>query len=328
MCWPVAVGDHDAHRWTVVDDGSWSIDYDDPWDGQEEYHIDFGFGGSVEPLDPDGNRTWASWGGAQGGGGSGSPGFTVETPGQVWGNGEFRPIGATVNLAVHDVSTGLVYTDSTEITSWGSEPWDVGFNVDLNGLFGIEPTDVVTITSDFDVVDGVLDVDRSLVVADMGEINVDPLMGVVSGYAPPEAWVNVNGGNQSEGAWREVQADGDRFFTADLAFAAEPGKEGDGTIALPFSKGTGGSAQIFDEDGDSTHRGWCIGCDEGGVYLQVYSTSTLPGTYDIVTASMSETAVMTITREGDLNSPYTFPNFRRWWRRGIRRRRHLQYSAR
>ncbi|MEA3502833.1 MAG: hypothetical protein U9R47_08670, partial [Actinomycetota bacterium] len=144
----------------------------------------------------------------------------------------------------------------------------------------------------------------------MGEINVDPVTGIVSGYAPPWAWVNVNGGNEFEGAWRDVQADGDGFFTANLAIAVVAGEEGDGTIGVPFPDGTGGSAQIFDDDGDSTHRGWCIGCDDGGGFLQVYSTSTLPGSYDTVNAGMAETAVLTIERGDDSLSPYTFdPTF-------------------
>ncbi|RLE24637.1 MAG: hypothetical protein DRJ50_04370, partial [Actinobacteria bacterium] len=305
----VQVHDHDAHRLTQVDvDGGWTIDYDDSSEMSDDIRIEPGIGGRVEVLDPIGNRTGAPWG-TQGDGGSGSPGFTVETPGQVWGNGGSWQLGATVNLVIHDVSTGLDYPNSTNVISMGSEPWDVGFSFDLNGLFDIEPNDEVRITSDFDG-DGDPDVDRSLVVADLGQVDVDVEFGIVSGYAKPGTWVTVNGDNKFGGAWRRVQANGDGDFIAYLATEVGPGEEGDGTITAPFPDGTGGAAEVFDDDGDSTDRGWCVGCDDGGVHLQVYSTSTLPGSYDTVNANMAATAVLTIDRAGDSNSPYTFdPTF-------------------
>jgi len=174
----------------------------------------------------------------EGGGGEQGFWFSVETPYQVWGDGESWPVGAVVALNVDDPSNGpgVDFSDTTQVESMGSEPWEVGFRFELDGIFEIQPGHVVTITSDFDG-DSVLDVDKTLEVVDMGEINVDPSSGIVSGDAPPGAWVNVNGGNESEGAWREVEADGDGFFTANLAVAVSPGEDGDGTITVPFSDG-------------------------------------------------------------------------------------------
>lgn len=243
---------------TSAGDGSWSVDFST--DPTNDLHA----GGSmlVWESDDDGDATNTRYGPLEPGPGGPEFWFSVETPHQVWGDGEHWPLGATIDLTVDDLSGGDPFTASTQVVSTGFESWEVGFRFELEGVVDIQPGHIVSITSDFDG-DFVLDVEKELLVADIGAIEVDPDTGIVSGYVPPEEWVNVHGGNEFGGAWRNVQADLGGFFTANLAISAGAGEEGDETIAVPFPDGTGGAVQVPDDDGDSTNRGWCIGCDGG-----------------------------------------------------------------
>ena len=198
--------------------------------------------------------------------------FSVDAPYQVWGHGEDWPEGASVQLVVDDdgvfdlaVPETYFYEASAVVERWGSESWEVGFNFNLDEVpegetpFGIVPGHVVTIVSDFDG-DGFLDVHKDLVVVGLSVDSVDPVTGVISGQGPAEAWINVQGGNEFENADRDVQADGIGYWEANLAV----GEPEEGVLGLPLQPNTGGAAQIWDEDGDTNHAGWCVDCDDGG----------------------------------------------------------------
>ncbi len=257
--------------WTLISGVyNWTADFCQPPSPEE-------FGAAVDPnvnplVDPGGQAihhdgslgaTMYHYGPFAGGG---EPGperwFSVEPPYLVWAGGEGWPVGATVNLTVdsdYDPGNGVLHAASAQVASWGPQPWEQGFNFDLGGVFEILVGHIVTITSDFDG-DAVLEVDKTLEVADLGPVAVDPATGIVSGTAVPGTWINVSGGNEFGQAWRDVQADGTGYFEANLAIPS-PGEQG--TISVPFPDGTGGAAQIFDPDSDSTNRGWCIGCGGG-----------------------------------------------------------------
>ena len=218
---------------------------------------------NVDEWEPDGEgSTRVEWF-ADAGGSDPWFWFTVEPPNRVFGNGEQWPLGATVDLTVDDLGGGDPFTDSTQVEAIGSESGEVGFQFDLNGQLDLEPGYVVTITSDFDG-DGLLDVEKTLSVAEIGEITINPESGEVTGFVEPQALVNVNGRNELGEAWRDIQADETGFFTANLAVPVGPGEIGDGTLSVPFPDGTGGSVQVLEDDGDATQRGWCIACGGDG----------------------------------------------------------------
>jgi hypothetical protein len=233
--------------------------------------LDEGSFGSVEQYDDDGDLTFVMWRVP-------NPSFSVEAPFQVWSNGEDWPLGIPVEVVVddddafdlNDSGSFLCYA-STSIQSWGDNPWDQGFNVkfdDPDNPCEIVPGNIVTVFSDADGVDGP-EIYKDLLVVDLSITEVDSESGVITGYAPPEAWVTVNGGNEFENVGREVQAESDAdvdpgYWTVDLATEPLDPFDGSGALSVPFASNTGGSAQVFDNDGDSTHRGWCHDCDGGG----------------------------------------------------------------
>jgi sugar lactone lactonase YvrE len=202
---------------------------------------------SAEQTDEDNDQTVFNWRVA-------NPTFTVETPFDVWSNGDGWVEDDTVTMTIDDPGTVDVdYSDQTTVERWGPEPWDVGFNFHTDP-FEIRPGYTVTITA--------TDIVRILDVVDVTVDTINEDADTVTGTAPADAWVEIDAGNEFEGAHRSVQADESGTWTA--AFSV-PGVEEHEQDLLDIAPGTGGSAQVHDDDGDSTHRGWCFECDGGDI---------------------------------------------------------------
>jgi hypothetical protein len=186
------------------------------------------------------------------------------------------------------------YTDTTTVE--GPEPWDVGFSFNTEEApFDIEPGQVVTITAaDAGTV-------KVLTVVDVTVDAIDEAADTVTGTAPATAWVEVHAGSEVvEDAGRTVQADEFGNWTADFA---APGSEGHEQTTLDIEPGVGGAAQVFDEDEDSTHRGFCFECGGGHVNTPP-AILTFEGPADPapVGAAVFATAAFSDPDEGDVFS--------------------------
>jgi hypothetical protein len=246
-------------------DGVWTADFSVP--GDEEHQQDtFDIGpdtwGSAQVFDEDGDSSQRSWNIEP----PPNPAFSVETPFSVWSHGdgwvEDRMITLIVDTDDDPTNGGVLYMDDQiPVERWGPEPWDVGWSVHLEGLFEIVPGHFVS------VYDGV-DIARDLWVEDLEVTEINEVADTISGTAPAGTRVEVHAGNDAYEAYRSVDADDDGNWFADFS---NPGDEGHEQDVFDIAAGTGGAAQIFDEDGDSTHRGWQAAADsavvEGHVYL-------------------------------------------------------------
>ncbi|MDJ0663090.1 MAG: ABC transporter substrate-binding protein [Acidimicrobiia bacterium] len=172
------------------------------------------------------------------------PAFSVETPFFVWGEGDGWVEGRTVTITVdndENPDNGILFSDSAEIQPWGWEFW-------LEDLGEIEPGNYVTAD------DGV-EITKQLLVADLEVLEIDEDQETVMGFAPPFEAVDVAAWNEFGEAYRTVEADGGGFWEADFANPGDEAHEGD---VLDIVIDTGGEAQVFDDDGDSTYREWYL----------------------------------------------------------------------
>ncbi len=186
------------------------------------------------------------------------PRFSVDPFGNsVWGEG--WPEGAIVTVSLFaDASptAELLNTHDADVVRWGEQPWEIGFQID-NFDYDIVAGQLVTVDDGATV--------KTHQVAELWDVGLDPDTAVVSGMTAPDTVVNVNAGNESEWAWRDVVADQDGYWYVSLALPPDPADSGDGVMAAPLAENTGGSAQIFDDDQDSTSWGFCHQCgDQGG----------------------------------------------------------------
>ncbi len=117
--------------------------------------------------------------------------------------------------------------------------------------FEIQPGFTVTVDDGVNV--------RVLEVVDVTIDVVDEDADVVSGMAPGDTWVYVNAGNEWDWCDLEVLSEPDGSWLADFS---------GGSCVMDLAPGTGGAAQVFDEDGDSTHRGWQVPNPAFGVQPQ------------------------------------------------------------
>jgi predicted metal-dependent enzyme (double-stranded beta helix superfamily) len=246
--WDGSEGDN--HRIVHADEfGNWIADYTLPGDEQSPDPVDLEpwMEISAEQTDEDNDQTVFNWRVA-------NPTFSVETPFDVWSSSQDWVEDDTVTMTIDDPGTvDIDYSDQTTVERWGPEPWDVGFNFHTEP-FEIRPGFEVTITA--------TDTVRLLNVVGITVDTVDETTNTVSGTAATDAWVDVNAGNNTGDAHRTVQADGSGAWIANFS---TPGTEGHEQNTLNFTPDTGGSAQVFDDDGDSTHRGWCFECDGGDI---------------------------------------------------------------
>ncbi len=172
------------------------------------------------------------------------PTFSVETPFLVWAQGDGWVEGRTVTISVDDdadLSNGILFSESTVVEPWGWEFW-------LEGAFEIEPSHFVSAD------DGVA-ITKQLLVAELEVFEIDEELDTVFGIAPPLEVVEVAAWNDFGEAYRSVEADADGFWEADFANPGGDPHEGE-TLDIAF--GTGGNAQVFDVDGDSTTREWFL----------------------------------------------------------------------
>ncbi len=247
---PFDIWVHDTDAWRHVDHdgvGEWSVNWSMPGPNEGEEgtaDLEPGVNGNSNECDLDGDCTWADWNVA-------NPSFSVEAPHQVWSHGDGWVEGRTVTLVVDDDVddlNGILYTDTVLVERWGPEPWEVGWGFDLSDVFEIEPAHYVTVD------DGV-EIEKSLSVEDVTITSIDEDNDTVTGTAPPLSRVEVNAETDGYGAQRSVEADVGGDWSADFSVAGDEGHEQD---LFDIGLGTWGSAQVFDEDGDSTHRGWNI----------------------------------------------------------------------
>ena len=183
------------------------------------------------------------------------------------------------------------YTATTTVKSWGPEPWEVGFSFHTEGDHEITKGETVTITAG--------DTVKTLEVVGVTVDVIDEAADTVTGTAPDNAWVQVDAGNElGEGAHRSVQADGSGAWTADFATAGVEEHE----QALDIAPGVGGSAQVFDDDQDSTHRGFCFECGGGEGTPPAILTFEGPDDPAPVGAAVFATATFTDPDEGDVFS--------------------------
>ncbi len=179
-----------------------------------------------------------------------NPQMSVETPNQVWAHGDGWIAGRTVTITVdddHDLANGSLYSTTAVVEAWGPEPWEVGWNVETGG-FEILPAHVVTADDGVDIV-------RTLDVVDVQVTEVNEANDTISGTAPANAWVQGHANDGTNTADRRVQAAADGTFTIDFG---NPGLDEWEQAVLDIRPGVGGAAQVFEDDGDSTHRGWRV----------------------------------------------------------------------
>jgi hypothetical protein len=230
----------------VGGDGTWTADYSAAQGDSAAYDFGPGDGFDVNEYDDDGDTTHAHSRVA-------NPQFSVETPNQVWSNGEDWVVGRTVTITVNDGAAD-VYTTTAVVEQWGPEPWEVGWYVDTGG-FEIVPGHVVTVDDGVDVV-------RTLEVVDVQVTQVDEDNETVSGTVPPNARVNADAGNEFEGVNRQVQADAAGNFLIEFGTPGDQDWEQD---IIDLQPGVGGSVQVPDADGDSTSRSWAVAAPYFGV---------------------------------------------------------------
>jgi hypothetical protein len=181
------------------------------------------------------------------------PTFTVQAPFDIWSSNDDWGLwadGTPVHIVVDgddDPDNGIKFDVDTAIESWGEAPWETGFGIHTEPD-EIIPGDVVTVT--------VGDTTKVLHVVDIAIEGVDEDGDVVSGYAPPGSRVEVNVGNEEGGANRSVDADPvSGSWEADFS---RPGDEDHEQDTWDLQPGVGASAQVFDDDDDSTQAGWGV----------------------------------------------------------------------
>jgi hypothetical protein len=129
-------------------------------------------------------------------------------------------------------------------------------------------------------------------VLDVVELTVDVVdedADFISGSAPGDTWVHVNGGNEWDWCDLEVLSEPNGSWLADFS---------GGECSLDLVPGTGGSVQVFDDDSDSTQRGWrihdpqfTVNSDHDGVWGWDFEPNTwvdvavsgAPMTYSVMT---------------------------------------------
>ncbi|MCP4303289.1 MAG: hypothetical protein GY788_00090 [bacterium] len=180
-----------------------------------------------------------------------NPTFSVETLFDVWSSSDrwnHWPEGTPVEIVVDDdddLGNGHKFVHETSVEWWGEAPWEAGFgtNVEPDEIL---PGDVVHVT--------IGDTTKVLHVQDITIDTVDEESDLVEGYATPGERVEVNVGNEEGGAHRSENADDDTgYWQANFSLPGDEEHEQDYWDIVP---GTDVSAQVYDEDGDSTHRGF------------------------------------------------------------------------
>ena len=225
-------------RETLVEAGEWNVDFST---GVERFDITRGTQGEAFESDVDNDATQWSWRVPD-------PAFSVETPGSVWSANDGWVPGRTVTLTVDDndiPGDGYLYQTTTAVESWGPSPWESGWGFD-NLPFEITPGHYVTAD------DGV-EVNKTMQVVDLTVTSVDESTDVVAGTAPPGALVEVHACEEFQCGNRSVAAVGAGVWSADFSVPGAGDHEQD---VIGIQPGFGGAAQVFDGDGDSTHRGW------------------------------------------------------------------------
>ncbi len=235
-------GDVGNWRQETVSGGTWSADFSVAGPGGDPVDITRGTSGEANHTDNDDDSTQWTWRVPD-------PAFSVETPSHVWSINDGWVPGRTVTVTVDDDPDPSddvpLYQTTAPVTSWGPSPWEAGWNINNLG-FTIAPGHYVTAD------DGV-EVTKTLLVADLTITAVDETNDVVSGTAVAGAQVEVNACQQFLCGNRSVTADATGAWVADFAAPGAGDHEQD---VINIQSGIGGAAQIFDADGDSTHRGW------------------------------------------------------------------------
>ena len=243
----VQAGIHDTEAWVEVQaDGAglWTADF------SALHDIVPGSSGYSNECDGDGDCTFADWHIA-------NPTFSVETPQWIWSSNDDWELGDTITLTIDD--PGFPGPMTTTVAQDEENPEYVDWWFDLDGVFEIEPGHMVTVT------DG--EYTKSLTVTDLIIELVDPDARTVTGwlFGPdgiplPDASVDVHVDNEHGNSHRTVMTAANGSWVADFSV---PG-DGEGPEFEPFEivPGTGISAQVFDGDWDSTHRGVCFDCDD------------------------------------------------------------------
>ncbi|MDH3189185.1 MAG: hypothetical protein OEM39_00875 [Acidimicrobiia bacterium] len=257
---------HGSNAWrrvvadTDVGDGlgSWMADFtaagiDEP-DEQGTADLEPGSNGNSGQCDLENDCTNASWWVL-------NPTFTVETPYSVWSSNQDWELGDTITLTINDPS--FVPMTTTVVPNEG-DPDNFGWSFDLEGVFPILLGSVVTVT------DG--ETPKSLTVVDLTIAAISSEDDTVAGWLLDEAGepladmpVEVDVDNENGYSHRTAFTGPDGYWIADFSVAGEGEGEEAGVFAIGAN--TGVSAQVFDEDGDSIHRGDCFECDGGGYQI-------------------------------------------------------------
>lgn len=284
---------------TVLPGGTWTVDFGVP----------FGPGLAVEAVaiepDPaDGNDQTHVMQYIP------APTITASVDGSVWGEG--WPAGEAVLLTIDDPTNGVGvdFTIDPSPISEQRSPWPgdtqfgTGLNDETNEIgWSLEPGHIVTATTAGHDGDDPPDFQKDLTVVDLNIVTVYPNTGLIEGHAPPDTDVNINANNEFEYAWRNVGStaasdeDPGGDWVADVS-VLEPGDEGDGIVTAQFQAGTNVSAQVFDDDGDATQRGWCFECEgPGGPSIAVHYDNPYPGEFygRVATNDWPDGANLTLT---------------------------------
>ncbi len=222
----------DVHRHVKADEhGDWIADFSvavGPEPREDAHDIMAGDNGNAQQEDEDRDSTFVNWRVDQ-------PNFNVDPHhNNLWGH-EW-PAGAELAVTIGSPSDPD-WEDSTHANEWGD------FDLDVRG-FNIQAGDLVSVTDSITI--------KEHIVTYLTITEVNPDDDTISGTAAPDSWIFVD--VFDEHVYRDVQADGDGYWTADFSVVA--GGHGGGIYNLDV--GSEGNAHQRDDDGDATFVNWHI----------------------------------------------------------------------
>jgi len=158
---------------------------------------------------------------------------------RVWGH-EWAE-GDQIEITIHDGIAPTVYYSDNE---------DGDFCLDLQELYDIQVSHVVTVN------DGVNEVGHTVEPLGVTEIDVDS--DIISGYAHPFSWVEVevhfDNENYHEWPFRLVQADGIGDWEADFSVEGTEGDDPRRLITYDIGPGSRGSVDRWEDDRSAATR--------------------------------------------------------------------------
>lgn len=221
--------------------GQWSFDLNEPDNNGQFCDLSLGSTGYVGQRDEDGDATEIGWRIA-------NPILSVRldensVTGYDW------PLETDITLTIDDPATPEIPVDYFGTAQMAQAPWgEMIVYFDLNGVYEVKPGDIVSLEGGGYI--------RSHTVFDglsVTSVSVDA--DTVSGTASEGAYIQVNQCNEDGCADRFIEGVTGGTWTVDFSIE---GPRDDEKVLRDLQPGMGGEAWQFDENGNSTVRGWYI----------------------------------------------------------------------